>query len=374
MAHEYPTPGTIVHLLSGLAYGGKEQVAIDLARLGIERGQRHLLVLYDTPYRSRMLDLDPSGVPWRVIKRKETGFDIGYPRRLLSAMRQEGANLVHAHGATALVYASLAKLIALLSPISVLGTFHVRGTGSSRVSRFALAGAARIADRLFAVSGALARDLREDGLRSNIETINNGVDLRAFSPVTPTARLKARRELALPEDKFLIGTLGRLDAVKRQSDLLLVAERLCRLAPIVRVVIGGDGPLREELRSRAGSLSNIAFVGPVIDRSAYYAAIDAFALCSEHEAAPLVLLEAMASGLPIVATAVGGVPEIVGSPLQHSRVLVPVGDVDRLTATIVQFAQQYTAGTLDGGENRHRAESFGLDAMFDKYARVYQNF
>lgn len=373
MVARYPTPGTIVHLLSGLAYGGKEQVAIDLARLGILRGQRHLLLLYDTPYRSRTLDLDPSDVPWRVLKRREAGFDFGYPRRLLSAMREEGASLVHAHGATALVYASLAKLIARWKPISVLGTFHVRGIGPTRGSRFALAAATRIADRLFAVSDALARDLHAEGLGRNIETIKNGIDLREFSPAAPTTRLEARRRLALPEENFLIGTLGRLDVVKRQADLVLVAERIRHVAPSARIIVGGDGPLREQLRSRSGSLSNIAFVGPVTDRPTYYAAIDAFVLCSEHEAAPLVLLEAMASGLPVVATAVGGVPELIGSPREQSRVLVPPGDIDRLTAAIVQFAQQHAAGTLDGGENRHRAANFSLEAMFENYARVYQN-
>jgi glycosyltransferase involved in cell wall biosynthesis/VanZ family protein len=169
------------------------------------------------------------------------------------------------------------------------------------------------ADRIVAVSRSMAASLEDSGYkRGTVVHIHNGVDLRHVQPTRP--RDHVRRELGIGPGTPLIGTVGRLSPVKGHTYFLGAARLILQKEHGARFLIVGDGPLRGELANCARRLridQACLFVGPRTDVYDLVAAMDVFVLPSLDEGIPMALLEAMALGRPVVATAVGGVPEIV---------------------------------------------------------------
>src|SRR5262249_54390261 len=160
--------------------------------------------------------------------------------------------------------------------------------------------------------------------------------------------------LGLPEDAFVLGTVGRVVAEKDHALLLRAAAPL--VSERVRLVVIGDGPLLAGLRAQAAMLgSRAAFIhlaGARLDAGRLYPAFDAFVLSSRTEGLPLALLEAMASGLPVVATAVGGIPGVVVDG-QTGR-LVPPGDEAALRGALLALAGGEASAVAWGREGKRR--------------------
>jgi len=144
-----------------------------------------------------------------------------------------------------------------------------------------------------------------------LHVISNGIDTRRFKP-DPDARLLVRAELGIPEDAWVVGTVGRLAPEKNQG--MLIDAMAPMLDKRRHLVIIGDGPERAALEARAAATLRpefVHFTGARNDTHALLAALDVFALTSLSEGLPLVLLEAMATRLLVVSTSVGGVPDLV---------------------------------------------------------------
>src|SRR5262249_20248001 len=141
-------------------------------------------------------------------------------------------------------------------------------------------------------------------------TIWNGTDLKEFSPEGNVVPWRSR--LGINERAIVVGHVGRFAKVKRHVDLLAAASQLQRTEPPIYFLLAGDGPLLQTLQGRAAELRNVFFLSNVNDIAGFLRSIDVFVLCSEHEGAPQALLEAMACARPIIATAVGGVPHLLG--------------------------------------------------------------
>jgi glycosyltransferase involved in cell wall biosynthesis/protein-tyrosine-phosphatase len=169
------------------------------------------------------------------------------------------------------------------------------------------------AARVIAVSAGVAQTLRQSGCRpASVIGIPNGIDL---SRVRATRTASAvRRELGIAADALVIGTAGRLVPVKAQASLLGAARLVLEQRRDARFVIAGDGPLRDDLILAARALgiaSQCVFTGSRADIHEVMAAMDVFVLPSLHEGIPMALLEAMALRRPVVATAVGGMVEVI---------------------------------------------------------------
>lgn len=240
-------------------------------------------------------------------------------RRATAVLRRRRPDVVHAHRNKDAVLGAIAARIAGVP--HVVRTVHglaepMRGWRRAKyraydaLDRFVFRWAG---DRIVAVSHDVAAALRASGFPAgSVVTVHNGVDAGAIRAARDSADV--RRSLGIGTDAFVVGTAGRLSPVKAQDRLLRAARAILRERPDARFLVVGEGPLEPDLRRLAATLGiakACVFPGARADVHDLVAAMDVFTLTSLHEGIPMALLEAMALGRPVVATAVGGVPEIV---------------------------------------------------------------
>lgn len=224
---------------------------------------------------------------------------------------------------------------------------------------------------MIAVSHSVARTVeRTEGYpRERIQVIWNGEDLARFAPGPSTVR----SELGLAEEDVLAIAVGSLTPVKdHRSQLAAFAAAAAREPRLVLIVVG-DGPLRAELEAEAARLSpagRIRFLGHRRDVPELLRGSDLYLQTSLTEGFSNAILQAMASGLPVVATAVGGNPELVGA---EQGVLVPARDVAGLEAALLRLARDREARRAMGRAARAHAEAEGsLDTMVAAYSDVFE--
>ncbi len=202
--------------------------------------------------------------------------------------------------------------------------------------------------------------------------IPSGVDTERFAP-TAVDRAAAKRALGLPEGAPAIGTVGRLEARKGTRTLIEALARLDGAIGDAHLVVAGDGPLRDELAglaTRLGVADRVRLLGNRDDVRDLLAALDVFALPSLTEGMSNALLEAMAMALPLVATAVGGNPEVV-TDAEHG-LLVPPGDPEPLARAIARLLANRDDGARMGAAARRRVEErYGARAMVRDLEGVY---
>jgi len=229
-------------------------------------------------------------------------------------------------------------------------------------------------DRIIAVSNDVADTLRTTGYRrSAVLAIHNGLDV-CKARVSRDSR-QLRRELAIQDDALVIGTVGRLAPVKAQTDLLRAAQRILRQRPEARFVFVGDGPLRNELMATAVRLGidrACLFTGARQDTFDLLAAMDVFVLPSLHEGVPMALLEAMILGKAVVATAVGGVPEVIENRV--TGLLVPSRDDRALADACLELAaDERLARSLGLEARRAVAERFSHEVNGGAVLSIYRS-
>jgi sugar transferase (PEP-CTERM/EpsH1 system associated) len=226
------------------------------------------------------------------------------------------------------------------------------------------------------VSRDLEHWLRDDvGVPAGrVTQIYNGVDMTRFKPAERAARDVLPAGFAAP-NSVVIGTVGRLSGEKDQANLIAAFARARRstASPELRLVLVGDGPLQENLREHARALGiaeQVWFAGPRSDVAEVLRAFDVFVLPSLGEGISNTILEAMACGRPVIATRVGGNPELVLE--QQSGLLVPAADPDALAAAMVRYARDPALRQQHGAAGRARIErEFSMEAMVARYREVY---
>lgn len=303
-------------------------------------------------------------------------------RRLLRRMRPE---VLHTHTAKAGAVGRVAAALAgRHRPGLVVHTFHghvLSGYFSPRRERI-FVGVERLLARLTDVIVAVSAEVRDDllaagiGRPGQVRVIPLGLDLDALD-LPPTARSDARRrmrrQLGVPAGAPLVTLVARLVPIKRVDLFLAAAEALANDRPEVRFCVAGDGELAERLRAspaadRLGA--RVAWPGFVHDTAALYAASDVVALTSDNEGTPVSLIEALASGTPVVATAVGGVPSVV----RHggTGLLAPAGDAAAIAAGLRRLVDDpaLRARLAAAGRDDVRAR-FTLDRLVRDVAALY---
>lgn len=232
------------------------------------------------------------------------------------------------------------------------------------------------ADRVLSVSNQL-RDLhaRRTGFPARrITVIHNGVDSERFRP-DPQLRASIRAEFKIAEDQFCIGCVGNLTPVKDYRTALSAADAFDKVCKDWRLMVIGEGAERRELeefvQARPEWRDRVTFLGLSHRVPELFAAMDVYVLSSVIEGISNSLLEAMASGLPAIATSVGGNPEVVIDG--ESGLLFPAGDFNRLADRLLLLRQQPDMRARLSQQARRRVrEEFSIDSMVRSYQEVYE--
>jgi glycosyltransferase involved in cell wall biosynthesis len=292
-------------------------------------------------------------------------------RELAAYLRRNEIDLVHAHMFRAEVVGTRAA-VAAGTPV-IMATVH-----SSRVRSTAdiatLAALTPAMDRLIVPSAAIESKVRSEGRgAAAFSVIPNGVDLARFT--LPAGPCSVRNEYGIPAEAPLLGVIARLEPEKGHRYLIEAMPAILRSAPDAWLLIVGEGSLSGELASFARSLpaparDRIVFTGRREDVAAVTAELDVAILPSLREAQGISILEAMARGRPVVASAVGGIPEVLTDGLDG--LLVPPADPAALAAACIRLASSPALRVALGSAGRATvAARFSLDAMVRSIEAVY---
>lgn len=306
---------------------------------------------------------------------RKPGRDWGVSRRLAAALEERKIEVVHAHQYTPFFYAALALPLCSFRPKLIL-TEHGRHY-PDRVSPLRRAVNRLVLDRLANAVTACCRFsaeglTRTDGFAgARIEIVENGIEVDAYEPASN--KTLAKEDVGLDPSRKYIVHVARHHPVKDQPTLLRGFALAAPNLPDVDLLMVGGGPLRGELENLAIELrivDRVKFLGIRSDIPDLMRAADVFALTSLSEAASLTLLEAMASGLPVVVTEVGGNPEIVRR--EREGLLFPRGDAAGCAAAFRRLFEEPALAERLGGAGRARAqERYQLSRTVEQYYRLY---
>jgi glycosyltransferase involved in cell wall biosynthesis len=301
---------------------------------------------------------------------RRPGWDFRVAWRMAGHIRRLGIEVVHAHQYSPFFYAALAKVLSRGS-VRLVFTEHGRHF-PDRVSPLRRAGnrllLQHLANAVNAVSAFSADSLAiQDGFcRHQIEVIENGIDVERFHS---SAGLPVDLDLS----RRYVVHVARFHPVKDQATLLKAFEQVAKTCPDVDLLMVGDGELRNELVQLVKDLGleeRVRFLGIRQDVPSILRVAKVFALTSRSEGAPLTLLEAMAVGLPVVVTAVGGMPEIVRDGVDG--ILVPRGDVDAIASALIRLLEKPAAASAMGAAAARRIrEYYTIDRAVERYYRLY---
>lgn len=357
---------SIVHVLSSFGVGGQERVALDLA-IG-QRARGHevgVISLGPGPDGPMAEEFARAGVaPSRVSKRG--GVDPTLVPRLARELRRRRADVVHTHNPLPLIYGAPA---ARLVGAAAIHTKHGKNPGGLGVRALRRA-ASQLVHAFVCVSDTTEAQAREqhDAPPGKLHVIPNGIRLDRYAP-DPEARAAARVELGLG-DAWVVGSVGRMDHYKNQA--LLVRAMAPLLSSGVRLVLVGDGESRVEVEAAVAALPEprwVVLTGRRMDVPRLVHAFDVFALSSRTEGLPLAIPEAMAAALPIVATAVGGVPSVIDEGV--TGLLVPVEDA-ALTAALARLERDRDLARALGARGREVALArYDYGRMVEAYLELY---
>ncbi|HEX6693811.1 MAG TPA: glycosyltransferase family 4 protein [Longimicrobiales bacterium] len=357
-----------MHLLAPAPFGGLERVVETLAAEQARAGHEvHAALILDPgPPDHPLVDaLRHAGVTSHIIQVPARGYR-EEQRVVARLLRDHGPHILHTHGyRPAVLHGGAARR----SQVAAVATAHgyTAGDIKNRVYEWLMTRAFRSYDAVVAVSRPMVSRLTDAGVaRDRISVIPN-----AWSGGTPAAaREEARSALGIPAGKKCVGFAGRLSHEKG-VDVLMTA--LQRTDPGLSAVIVGDGPLRRtlELDASAQGLSDrVHWCGTVPGAGRLMKAFDMFVISSRTEGTPMVLLEAMAAGVPVVATSVGGIPDVMTN---EEGWIVPAEDAGAL-------ADAMNAVLSDPAESSRRAmraaarvrEEFGAAQWVERYDDAYR--
>jgi glycosyltransferase involved in cell wall biosynthesis len=364
----------VAYLTAGLQKRGYDTT---LAAGSLARGEDSMAFIAD-------------GLGVDVVRIDELGREISPLRDLIATIklarliRRERPQILHTHTAKAGTVGRVAVLLAgSRRPPIVVHTFHghvLRGYfGPLRSLFFRLLERrlASITTALVAVSPQVRDDLVALGVapRERFVVIRLGIELDERVAPEQNGRVESRRYLGIPENRFAVGWIGRMTAVKRTDDVLVAFRRLRESGIDACLCMVGDGPDRGQLERRAhelGIVRDTLFLGYQEDVAPFYAAFDALVLPSGNEGTPVSAIEALAAGRPVVATRVGGVPDVVRDG--EDGFLVEAGATDDLAERLERLARDPALRERMGVQGRTRVlPRYAVERLVDDVDRLYRS-
>jgi glycosyltransferase involved in cell wall biosynthesis len=362
---------SVIHVIGGGEFGGAEEHIIRLMARLPEHGVRGKVVCFYEAGLSQALR--EMGMEVEVLSYGR--FDLRLIAGLRRLFERARPDVIHTHGVKANFFARLAAdglrkappLVTTvhsllrydyLNPFAYFGA-HLMETTTRRRNR-----------HFIAVSRSIRASLIEDGVaESDITVVHHGIDYERFA----AARGSLRAEYGIPDDAFVIGAVTRLVKIKAMDDLIRAMPRIVRERPDARLVLVGSGPEEEALRKLAwdqGVEEHVLFTGFRRDIPACMHSFDVFVSASLSEGLGLNVLEAMAAGRPVVATAVGGILDLIEDEVNGLLVMTKVsGDLADAILDLMRHPDK--AARLGRTAAEHVRTHFSLDAMARNTVRVY---
>jgi glycosyltransferase involved in cell wall biosynthesis len=331
---------------------------------------------------------DAHGV--EIVRIDELGREISPLRDLLATIRlarlirKERPQILHTHTAKAgTVGRVAARLAGSRKPPIVVHTFHGHvlrgyfGPGRTLFFRLLERWLAAGTTALIAVSPQVRDDLVALGVarKERFVVIRLGIELDERVAPEQNGRAESRRYLGIPGDRFAVGWIGRMTAVKRTDDVLIAFKSLRDSGVDAVLCMVGDGPDRLQLEQRAHELGvarDTVFLGYQEDVAPFYAAFDALVLPSGNEGTPVTVIEALAAERPVVATRVGGVPDVVRDG--EDGFLVEAGATDDLADRLGRLARDPDLRARMGRKGRERVlPRYAVDRLVDDVDELYRS-
>jgi glycosyltransferase involved in cell wall biosynthesis len=294
---------------------------------------------------------------------------------LKNCLKTERPDILHCHRHAASVFGILSSLTDKTKIIA-----HVHGLDRTRSfkRRFTNWLLLKHVDKIITVSNSVRLDVINTNWSldpAKVVAVKNSIDLEIIDNVK-ISKMDSRLKLGISEDEVVFGTVGRLVPTKGQSYLLDAFSEVQRKIPNSRLVIMGDGPLFKKLNKRAEELSissRVLFTGFREDVLELIRGLDVFVLPSLAEGLSIALLEAMASKLPVIASDVGGIPEVFGG--SHCGRLIPPRDISVLSSAMVEIGSlNYEQRTFLGDTGRKRIEKeFTSHIMIKNLCDIYES-
>jgi len=360
----------VMQLVLSLTPGGTEHLVVEICkRLGFEFDVMVCCLDVEGEWAS---DVRTHGVNVVALRRRG-GFRPELGRRIARLAAERRIDLIHCHQYSPFVYGRIASC--WNRRLKLVYTEH------GRLSDAPPSWKRRLVNPVLGLSSgaivAVSDELRQYMIdarfpASRVEVIRNGIEIGAVPSAAD--RRQARRALRIDDDVFVVASVARLDPVKDLGTLLDGFATVRRQVPRSRLVIAGDGPERDRIAERASRpdlIGAVELVGFRSDVRALLAAADVYVNSSISEGVSITILEAMAAGVPIVATAVGGTPEVLADAC--TGLLVSSRAPDALASAIIRLAQDPALrARLRSAARRRLEQSFTIDRMVDDYARTYR--
>ncbi len=330
-------PLRILGLIKGLGPGGAEHLLVAAARTR-DREAFSVEAAYLLPWKDALVEpLESLGIPVECFSVRDER-DIRWLGALRRRLVRRPVDVVHVHSP---YVAALTRLVVRSVPANVrpavVSTEHNAWSTFKAPTRVLNALTARFDDATIAVSEETRRSMSTRA-RARCETLVHGVDLAALGALR-AERAAVRAELAVADDTFVVGTVANYHPKKDWPNLLRAARIVADRDRSIRFVAVGQGPLKDEveaLHRELGLDGTVTLTGHRPDATRLMAGCDLFVLASLWEGLPVAVMEALALGLPIVATAVGGVAETFADGVD--ALLVPAGNAEALADAIIEVA------------------------------------
>ncbi|MFL5244370.1 MAG: glycosyltransferase [Gemmataceae bacterium] len=363
---------TICQLVHSLRVGGAEILVAQLARATSPRYRVVFACLDDLGTLGE--ELRQEGYHVEVLDRR-SGLDWRCSFRLGRFLRRHNVDLVHAHQYTPFFYGITARLF--YRRPAILFTEHGRHFPDYPRRKRMLFNRLMLRrwDRVVGVGHAVRQALiQNEGIPSHrVSVVYNGINLRRYSSIAGD-RTAVRKELGLEPDDFVIVQVARMDYLKDHGTAIRTIAQIAPRCPQAKLVLVGEGPELEKVQEQVNQLdvsAHVRFVGLRKDVPSLLAAADLFLLTSISEGIPLTVIEAMAAGLPVVGTRVGGMEEVIEEGA--TGLLAAAGDDKGLANHILHLIGDPALRTRMGEKGRERAFSlFSQEQMLAGYMRLYQ--
>lgn len=376
-------PLRVAYILTPITFGGLEKVSLNfLSNFDREQIDLHLIALVrpweDLPFlleEARRLEIAHSTLPVAVHPRVDPVRIFRVIWALYRKLHQQRFDLLHTHG----YFADICGVpVARLCRIPALSTCHGYIDTDrklqlyNRLDRWAL----KLCSRVIAVSDEIRDGLKKHGIDEHkINVVTNAVSVPPSTTQGNRDSRSFRHQQGISPQAFVFTFVGRLSEEKGLTYLLDAFSRLVQRAPHGRLVLVGDGPQRNLLEQRVAELDlqrQVTLTGFQTQISPWLSLTDCFVLPSLTEGTPMALLEAMAAGVPIIATRVGGVPDVITNGI--NGLLVPCADVEALCNGMSQIIVHPELREKFSREARKTVESrYSVQPWCQKILQIYQD-